>query len=97
MLMIIARPKLGNGTASCTACKEIVSAVEAFIDENKDEVIDEIAKFCQLFPTADQQEVIMYTTYRYLRFRVVEYLYQRVISRQSICLGELFEYPINGE
>ncbi|XP_033643780.1 uncharacterized protein LOC117303652 isoform X2 [Asterias rubens] len=79
----LTRPKLGNGTASCTACKEIVSAVEAFIDENKDEVIDEIAKVCQLFPTADQQEcknyVDVYGPY------ILDLLKEELFTPSEIC------------
>ncbi|XP_071808174.1 uncharacterized protein [Asterias amurensis] len=79
----LTRPKLGNGTASCTACKEIVTAVEAFIDENKDEVIDEIAKVCQLFPTADQQEcknyVEVYGPY------ILDLLKEELFTPSEIC------------
>ena len=46
-----------KGSDECAICKELATLVEDYLKDNKDKVLDEIAKLCDLLPKADQQAV----------------------------------------
>ncbi|XP_022087388.1 uncharacterized protein LOC110977496 isoform X2 [Acanthaster planci] len=72
-----------KGSLDCAGCKDLVTALEDFLEQNVDKVMEFIAKICDLLPEADRQEcknyIEVYGSY------LLELILEEFLSPETLC------------